>query len=151
MNLQNTDILRPKHFQSCQEHVVDISLPKYSGSRVVSNRVSISTLRRPRAVGRPTCYFTCACGLEVPSKLEETIDLAPAPQSWQSVIEGNCQSRSQRCCSNTLAIWWFRPEEFAPVLITGYIIRDNHGRSFWVRLECDQHEVQHEAQMHKID
>ena len=123
---------------------MDIALPKYSGSRVVSNRVSISTLRRPRAVGRPTCYFTCACGLEVPSELEETIDLAPAPQSWQSVIEGNSQSRSQRCCSNTLAIWWFRPEEFAPVLITGYTITDNHGRSFWVRLECDQHQIQHE-------
>jgi len=99
-------------------HLVEIHLPKYSSDRVVSKQLMVSALRQPRPVGRPSLYFTCSCNVQIPPDLEEAMLEAVAGK--------------ERFCSNSLAIWWFRPEEFAPVLISGYTITDNHGRSFWV-------------------
>jgi hypothetical protein len=100
-------------------HVLDIALPNYTSARCVSKQISVVALRRPRPVGRPHVYFSCSCDVQLPTEVEDSMALAPAPGR-------------QRFCSNTMTLWWFRPEEFAPVLITGYTISDNTGRSFWV-------------------
>lgn len=89
----------------------------------------MAALRRPRAVGRPSFYFACSCNVEVPSELEDN-----AFHCGHGGELGDLYPRrgGARFCSNTLTIWWFRPEEFAPVTISGYEISDNHGRKFWV-------------------
>jgi len=101
-----------------KSHVIDIALPKYSSDREVSKQLQFTALRRPRPAGRPTVFFACSCDVDIPVDLEDAM-LQP--------VDGR-----KRYCSNSLTVWWFRPEEFEPVLISGYNISDALGRSFWV-------------------
>ena len=101
-----------------KSHVIDIVLPKYSGDREVSKQLQFTALRRPRPVGRPSVFFACSCQVDLPVDLEDAV-LQP--------VNGKT-----RYCSNSLTLWWFRPEEFEPVMISGYKIYDDLDRSFWV-------------------
>jgi hypothetical protein len=101
-----------------KSHVIDILLPKYSSDREVSKQLQFTALRRPRPVGRPSVFFACSCQVDIPVDLEDAV-LQP--------VDGKT-----RYCSNSLTLWWFRPEEFEPVIISGYKIYDDLGSSFWI-------------------
>ena len=65
-------------------------------------QVMVAALRRPRAVGRPSIYFACACNVEVPSELEDN-----AFHCGHGGELGELYPRrgGKRCCSNTLTVW----------------------------------------------